>query len=717
MPNSKKKCLDDIIKDYLWSFTESVWRTGEERNGLIEALRESVGADLAFVLRSKIFGDSFEFTNVAAEESDFIFDGIEFPIDSSQNSQLIKMLDDNSMGSAPLTFLGEEFSGAVLYYAVVTDDEIKDIIGVMDFSGEDRHWSEEDYTFVRRTGMVIGVSEENDRLRDASHYQLNLTEEQLKTEKTQRYLLEDALMKAENANKARRTFLSNMSHDIRTPMNAIIGFAALASTHLKDYDRVEGYLQKITESSKLLLGMFNDILDISRMESGAIQLEESPYSMRDMFQEIRHVLLGSIASKQLEITMDASSIVHEKIFCDRLRINQVILNLMSNAVKYTKPGGHIFLSLMEIPSDRNDYARFRMSLKDDGIGMSPEFVEHIYEPFMREQNSGVNAVQGAGLGMAITKNIVDLMNGNIEVNSRKDCGTEVTIELELRIQAEIYADDSAFYIPVAAGKRFLIVNDSFELCSSIVDMLKRCGIISEWTMSPREAILRAKMAEESGRGYDGFIIGWNAPEMNGLEAARQLRMFTGHEKPIILMGPSDCTEIEADAYEAGISSICAAPYFISDMRASIKRSFNSVESEESTESLVIDDFIGKRILLAEDNKMNQEIAIALLEDSGFFVDLAENGQVAVDKVEQHASGHYDLILMDVQMPIMNGYEATRLIRAMEDSEKCNIPIVAMTADAFFEDRNAAMECGMNEHIAKPVDTERLFAVLKSLLLK
>lgn len=717
MANSNITKLDEKIREYLWLFTDSIERKSEDCRQLLDTARKQLGTDIAFVLRVNTLGDGFVFTNVASADSEYSFEGVDFSVDESQKLQLVSMLNSDGVGTTLLSFLGDDFLGSMLYYGVVVNNEVRHIIGVMDLSEKNRRWSEEECLAIKRLGSVLGVNAERERLMELRRYQLKLMEEQVKTEQSQRYILEKALLKAESAVKARRMFLSNMSHDIRTPMNAIIGFAALAGTHVNEVDRVQDYLGKITESGKQLLGILSNVLDISRIESGTIKLDETPYSLRDIFQEVRNVLAGSVATKQLEISMDATCIIHEKVFCDRLRMNQVALNLMSNAVKYTPSGGHIELALRELPSDKEGYARYQMMIKDDGIGMTSEFVKHIYEPFEREQNSGSNTIQGAGLGMAITKNIIDLMGGSIEINSQKNQGTEITITVDLRLQKELYEDEMAFVVSAAAGKRFLVINDSFELCSSIVDILERCGVVAEWTLSPREAILRAKMAEEKGNGYDGFVVDWLIPEMNGLEAVRQLRVFVGNDKPVILMGPGDSTDFEADAFDAGVSSICCAPYFISDMRNCLLRAFNAADTSDQRESMVIEDFMGKRILLAEDNKMNQEIAIALLEEAGFFVDLAENGQVAVDKVTNHASGHYDIILMDIQMPIMDGYEAAKCIRAMEEAEKSSTPIVAMTADAFSEDRHAAIECGMNEHIAKPVDIERLYAILKSLLVK
>ncbi len=525
-------------------------------------------------------------------------------------------------------------------------------------------------------------------------------------------LLEDALMQANRASKAKSIFLSNMSHDIRTPMNAIVGFTALAITHIDHKERVEEYLQKIMTSGNHLLSLINDVLDMSRIESGKIRLDEKKCSLPEILHGLRNILQADIHAKQLELYIDTVDVFDEEIFCDKLRLNQVLLNLMSNAVKYTGPGGIISLRITERPGAPKGSANYEFSIKDNGIGMSQEFVEHIFEPFERERNSTISRIQGTGLGMAITRNIVDMMNGSISVKSELDVGTEVKVSFTFRLPSK---EKEPQDIPELKGLRALVLDDSFDSCDSVSYMLEQIGMRAEWTLSGKEAVLRTHQSVMRNDVYSVYIIDWMLPDMNGIEVARRIRKEMGEHVSIILMTAYDWAEVEEEAREAGVMAFCGKPMFLSELRRCLYSLVHAKdESKDSKEQDQVRCRTG-RILLAEDNELNQEIAEVILEEAGFTVEIAEDGQKALDMLKNAGGGYYQLILMDIQMPNMNGYEAARAIRKLSNRELSEIPIIAMTANAFEEDRQEALKSGMNGHIAKPIDVGLLFGVLEKIL--
>ncbi len=525
-------------------------------------------------------------------------------------------------------------------------------------------------------------------------------------------LLEDALMQANRASKAKSVFLSNMSHDIRTPMNAIIGFTALATTHIDQRDQVEGYLKKIMTSSNHLLSLINDVLDMSRIESGKMSLEEKPCSLPDILHGLRNIVQADVHSKQLELYMDAVDVMNEDIYCDRLRLNQILLNLLSNSIKYTPAGGVISIRVTERPGAPEGHARYEFCVKDTGIGMSEEFVAHIFEPFEREHNSTTSGVQGTGLGMAITKNIVDMMNGTISVKSRQGVGTEFTVGLTLRLQdGEGVREPQT--IPELKGCRALVVDDDFNTCDSVSCMLQQIGMRAEWTLSGKEAVLRTRQAVMRDDNYSVYIVDWLLPDMNGIEVARRIRMEIGDQVPIIGLTAYDWSDIEEEARAAGVTAFCGKPLFLSELRSCLISLLGEEEkTDEDARPAVVNT---GRILLVEDNELNQEIATVILREAGFQVETAENGRQAVEMVSQSEPGWYQLVLMDVQMPVMNGYEATMKIRRLEDQKLANIPILAMTANAFEEDKQEALRSGMNGHISKPINIDKLLETLSNIL--
>ena len=536
---------------------------------------------------------------------------------------------------------------------------------------------------------------------------LRSVDEETRSDRERNAILEDALAQANRASKAKSTFLSNMSHDIRTPMNAIIGFTTLAITHIDRQEQVAGYLKKIMTSGNHLLSLINDVLDMSHIESGRINLTEEPCSLPDILHELRNIIQGDVHAKQLELYMDAVDITHEGICCDRLRLNQVLLNLLSNAVKYTPAGGMISLRIAEKSGAPTGYATYEFHVKDTGIGMSEDFLSHIFEPFERERNSTISGIRGTGLGMAITKNIVDMMDGSITVNSKQGVGTECIVSFTFRLSNEEKISQD---IPELKGLRALVVDDDFNTCDSVTAMLKQIGLQAEWTLSGKEAVLRTRQSVMRSEPYFIYIIDWLLPDLNGVETARRIRQEMGKDVPIIVLSAYDWTDIEDEARRAGVTAFCSKPLFFSELHRCLYAIVNvdkmqKVETQKQTRSRT------GRILLAEDNELNQEIAVAILEEAGFTVEVAGNGQIAVDMLKSSVPGYYQVILMDIQMPVMNGYEATRKIRKLKDKELASIPILAMTANAFEEDKQETMRSGMNGHIAKPIDIDILIKTL------
>ncbi len=536
---------------------------------------------------------------------------------------------------------------------------------------------------------------------------------EVRAEEERRKLLQDALAAAEHANRAKTTFLNNMSHDIRTPMNAIIGFTALAAAHIDNPKQVADYLGKISVSSEHLLSLINDVLDMSRIESGKVKIDERETHLPDVLHDLRTIIQANVHAKQLDLFIDTVDVVHEDIICDKLRLNQILLNLISNAVKFTKPGGMLSIRVIEKDDAPSGYASYMFRVKDSGIGMSREFQKHIFEAFTREQSSTVSGIQGTGLGMAITKNIVDMMGGTISVESELGKGTEFTVCLQFRISESAPHSEQ---IPKLVGLHALVADDDFNTCASVTRMLGKIGMRAEWTTSGKEAVLRTQLAIENNDEFSAYIIDWIMPDMNGIETVRRIRAIIGDSKPIIILTAYDWTDIEEEARAAGVTAFCTKPLFMSELRDALLKPMGEEESAkteaETAAEPTNETFAGKRILLVEDNELNQEIAATILEEQGFSVDLAGDGTVAVEKMETADTGRYDMILMDIQMPRMDGYEATRRIRALKDSVKANIPIYAMTANAFEEDRQKVMEAGLNGHIAKPIDISNLIAVLK-----
>ena len=525
--------------------------------------------------------------------------------------------------------------------------------------------------------------------------------------------LTHALQAADAANRAKTAFLNNMSHDIRTPMNAIIGYTALTTTHLDNQERAKDYLSKIAQASNHLLSLINDVLDMSRIESGKVTISERPENLADILQGLRNIIQSDIHAKNMELFIDTVDVTDEEIFCDKLRLNQILLNLVSNAIKFTPEGGTVSVRVTQKPSRSVKRGLYEFRVSDTGIGMSPEFAETVFEPFTRERTSTVSGIQGTGLGMAITKNIVDMMGGTISVESEQGNGTTFTVNLELRFSAEHREMDQ---ITELKGFRGLVVDDDMVCCQSVSKMLRQIGMRAEWALSGREAIARTTEAVDLADPFEVYIVDWAMPGLSGIDTVRQIRRIVGEDSPIILMSAYDWSDIEQEARQAGVTGFISKPLFASDLHHTLERSLgraadDSVRTNEIPEEKTYAD---KCILLVEDNELNQEIAVEILKEAGFHVECAGNGQEACDMVSNSLPGHYDLILMDIQMPVMDGYTATRVIRGLENQALASIPIIAMTANAFEEDRKKAMETGMNGHLAKPIDIDKMLELLREL---
>ena len=514
-----------------------------------------------------------------------------------------------------------------------------------------------------------------------------------------------ALASAEHANKAKTAFLNNMSHDIRTPMNAIIGFTALAVTHVDQPEVVKDYLTKIGTSSQHLLSLINDVLDMSRIESGIIKIEENEVHIPDVLHDLRTIIQGNIHAKQHDLYIDTQDIVHENVITDKLRLNQILLNVVGNAIKFTPTGGMINLQTSEKPCSKKGYTTFEFRIKDNGIGMSKEFQEHVFDSFSRERSSTKCGIPGTGLGMAITKNIVDMMNGTITLTSQEGKGTEFVITLDFKLLDTVMVYGP---IPELVGARALVVDDDIHTCTSVSKMLRDIEMRADWSTSGKEAIIRAKEAFEQKDAFEVYIIDWLMPDMNGIETVRRIRGVIGDSASIIILSAYDWADIEQEAREAGVTAFVEKPIFMSELRKVLTQPIALVQEDEKWQKEE-NRYAGKKVLLVEDNALNSEIATAILEKAGIVVDAVEDGMDAVNRMVEVDEETYDLILMDIQMPKMDGYTATREIRMMKNNRKANIPIIAMTANAFEEDRRKAFQVGMNAHITKPIDIKKILA--------
>ncbi len=533
-----------------------------------------------------------------------------------------------------------------------------------------------------------------------------------KAEIESRKALKEAYRAAENASRAKTEFLSNMSHDIRTPMNAIVGLTAIAGANIESHEKVIECLGKITKSSRHLLGLINEVLDMARIESGKMSLTEEDFNLPELVDNLITMTKTSIDEHHHSFEVHIDHIEHEAVCGDSLRIQQVFVNLMSNAIKYTPDGGHIIFSIREKANGFSELGCYEFTIEDDGIGMTPEFQKIMFDPFSRADDHRTTKVQGTGLGMAITRNIVHLMNGDIEVDSAPNKGTKITVTVYLKLQeSEKEQEKELVDLPV------LVVDDDRTCCESTVATLEDIGIDGEWVLTGTEAVERCRARHKNNSDYFAVILDWKMPGMNGIETARNIRACVGEDVTIIILTAFEFSEIEDEARSAGVNAFIAKPLFRSRLTATL-RQFVSGKKEKNARNCLEDfanaDYSGKRILLVEDNELNREIAIEIMGMTGAEIDVAENGKIAVDKIADAPENWYDLVFMDIQMPIMNGYEATAAIRSLSGA-RGHVPIIAMTANAFAEDVQLAKNTGMNEHMAKPLDMHKLNEILKTWL--
>ncbi len=519
--------------------------------------------------------------------------------------------------------------------------------------------------------------------------------------------LEEARQQAVHANKSKSEFLSNMSHDIRTPMNAIVGMTAIAQANIDNTKRVQDCLRKITTSSKHLLGLINDVLDMSKIESGKMILNVELVSLKEVMESIVSIVQPQVRAKQQKFDVFIHDITSENVLCDSVRFNQILLNLLSNAIKFTPEGGTIEMSLHEKPSEKgDDYVKVLLKVKDTGIGMTEEFLKHIFDSFTREDTKRVRKTEGTGLGMTITKYIVDAMGGTIDIKSEPGVGTEFNIALDFEKSGE---QEEMILPPIT----MLVVDDDSQLCMSTTESLKSIGISAEWALDGETAVTMATQHHAAHSDYYIILLDWKLPGIDGIETARRLRRKLGNDVPILLISAYDCSEIEEEAREAGISGFLSKPLFKSTLYYGLKPFIGMPDNPAGGQNNNDDEsisFEGKRVLLAEDNDLNWEIARELLQDIGLELDWAENGQICIDKFAASPVGYYDAVLMDIRMPFKDGYEATDAIRHMQ-REDASLPIIAMTADAFAEDVKRCLEHGMNAHVAKPIDVKEVAKLL------
>ncbi len=620
--------------------------------------------------------------------------GLSLPVDFDKfndaflKENKIRLLEENMAGCFSCAGLLEKFEKGVSNPEAEYYDPIEDAyMRVSVFMSQDKG-----------TGHIHGLLVATD------------ISETKKKQKAQEKALQAAYEAANHASAAKSNFLANMSHDIRTPMNGIIGMTAIAGTHLDDKERVADCLSKIMVASKHLLGLLNEVLDMSKIESGKIELQNEEFSLPELVDDLIAIVKPQIEAKHHEFFVSVRGIEHEEVIGDGQRIQQVFLNLLTNAIKYTPEGGRIQLTLSEKPFHRKDMGCYEIIFEDNGIGMSKEFLERLFEPFTRAEDTRVAKIHGTGLGMTISRNIVQLMNGRIDVKSEPDKGTKFTVTIFLKLQEgdEPVSYDNLADLPI------LVVDDDEIACESTCGMLKDLGMLGEYVLCGEDAVKCVVARHEAEDDFFAVILDWKMPGMDGIDVIREIRRQVGDDVPIIIISAYDWSEIEVSARAAGANAFLSKPLFKSKMVYLFKEILKNekhVQSLSALKTIQKDDFSGKRALLVEDNELNAEIAGEILGMSGLEIVYAKDGKEALDKMTEAEAGYYDIVFMDIQMPIMNGYEATRAIRSLPGDYPQKVPIIAMTANAFSGDVQACKAAGMDEHIAKPLDLDNLFKVL------
>ncbi len=534
-------------------------------------------------------------------------------------------------------------------------------------------------------------------------------DEIVRKEQQQKALLEDALHMAQAANEAKTTFLSSVSHDIRTPMNAIIGFLSLMRDEADNPDLVREYIQRIDAASNHLLGLINDVLDMNKIENGTTTLNLVEMNLAEIIEEINTIIRPQTNAKNQTFDIFASHLNFEHLLGDKMRINQILINLLSNSVKYTPENGTIEMRVDELPQVVNNYSRIRFTISDNGLGMSEDFLKVIFDPFSREDNSITHEIQGTGLGMAITKSLVDLMGGSITVESKLGEGSTFVVELELHIQEQ--EDTPGFWVDHSVSK-MLVVDDDEEICRNVVHTMQKTGVLVEYATGGEAAIQMMNEARQADKPYDLILLDWKMPGLDGLDTARLIRKNYPEKIPILFLTAYDWSEIEQEALKIGVNHFMPKPFFLSTFKEAICQVVDTPLKTEKTMDSIVQ---GKHILVVDDIEENYIILMRILSSQGAVCDAVRNGQEAVDAFVNSQPATYDLILMDVQMPVMNGYEATKAIRASSHPDAKNIPIIAMTANAFVEDMREAINSGMDAHISKPVQIDKLKSTIRQVL--
>lgn len=557
------------------------------------------------------------------------------------------------------------------------------------------------YTWIRVTGRFTDELHEGIPVIYTIYTDItSLKEMQLALEERS-HMLRKALDMAECANRAKSDFLSRMSHDIRTPMNAIVGMTEIAGSHLNNPTKIQDCLKKISLSSQHLLGLINDVLDMSKIESGKMTLNNDSMSLPELLENVVTIIQPSLKAKEQKFSIRLNNVKHEQFYCDALRLRQVFINILSNAVKFTPENGEITFNVEELDSDNPEFANFRFTFTDTGIGMKPDFIEHIFDAFTREKDSRVDKAEGSGLGMAISKRIVEMFKGTISIESQPGKGTSFIVNLPLQIDK---AKDEEFLENIHFPNiRIMVVDDDEVMCEYTVQMLQKIGIRAEWADNSDLALEKIKEAHQKGDDYSAVILDWKMPDRDGVETTRLIRQNTREDLPVLIISAYDWADIEDEARQAGVNGFLTKPVFLSTLYQGLLKYILGEPQIHTGEESKQFNFAGKRLLLVEDNELNREIAIELLSATGAIIEYACNGEEGLLKFKGAPERYYDLILMDIQMPVMDGYTATRKIRELSRADAVSTPILAMTADAFSEDIKAAKNAGMNGHLAKPLD--------------
>ena len=523
--------------------------------------------------------------------------------------------------------------------------------------------------------------------------------------------LKESMEDAHRANLSKTAFLRRMSHDIRTPMNAIMGMATIAKAHVDERERILDCMEKINGASKLLLSLINEVLDMSKIESGRLILSEDEFNVGELLQDLVVMMQPEIKNKQQTLNIHVKNLRHENVKGDTQRIKQVLMNILSNAIKYTPENGRITIEIYE-KDPHNGIGNYQFVFEDNGRGMKPEFLDKIFEPFERASDDEIKRIQGTGLGMSISHKIIQMMGGDIKVESEYGKGSRFTIDMPL-VCRDQKPDDKI----EVEGLEVLVVDDDKIACLNTSSCLREIGINSECVYSGSEAIEKVRQHHLAEKEYFAVIIDLKMPQMNGIETTRQIRRFVGADVPIIILSAYDLEEYEAEAKEVKANGFITKPLYKSKLLQVLRSFLDEGDQPEPIRPFKLSnvDYSGKRILLVEDNELNREIAVEIIGSTGITIDTAINGLDAVHKVAQSEEGFYQIILMDIQMPIMDGYEATRQIRSLQRRDIAHMPIIAMTANAFSEDVTNAIKAGMNYHLAKPIDIGALMGILSKYL--